>query len=249
VEYKDELRRELIELQTLLRRYGSVAIDTSGLATAIAGVMSDGPKGHDSWKYSIPTVRFRADNQRHSIPSDATDIIVDVAVSAAGLCSPVERTDPLTDLTVDILIRAYSRSRDAELFASWHLDRHAYDPADASSAHPIYHLQYGGRRIRQILIEQEVVHDGISVIVDAPRIPHPPLDGVLAIDFITSNFCGSAWKKLREDVAYCDLVARAQRRLWKPYFLTLGACWAGGGQGAWDPAALIPHLVLSNDEA
>lgn len=66
---------------------------------------------------------------------------------------------------------------------------------------------------------------GRTLLLDPPRLMHPPMDGILAIDFVLANYAGSAWKALREDPQYTNLIVPQFKRFWKPYFDAVASSW------------------------
>lgn len=72
----------------------------------------------------------------------------------------------------------------------------------------------------------ENVNLGDVLLLPAPRISYPPMDIVLGIDFILSNFVEKkVYNELRCDPQYKSAVKNAQARLWKPYILSLAHFW------------------------
>jgi hypothetical protein len=118
--------------------------------------------------------------------------------------------------------------------ASWHFDRHPDKKSDGKPDknpdfnHPLYHLHFGGKEINQGQIEY-----GEVLLLESPRILHPPMDIVLAVDFVLGNFYSRSSGKvneLRDNPLYQKLVKNAQNRFWKPYFLGLAANFIGTNQ-------------------
>lgn len=101
--------------------------------------------------------------------------------------------------------------------AAWHLDTHLFTDTNSDSIHPRFHFQVGGER----LDDMDHLIRGVFV-PETPRMPVAPLDGVLAIDFVLSHYCGSAWGVLRDmDATYKQLRKAPMQRYWGPYFRTL----------------------------
>lgn len=101
--------------------------------------------------------------------------------------------------------------------SSWHLD---YD-CDNSQAyiHPYFHLTWGGNAIKSLNL-------GDLLLLPTPRISYPPMDIVLGIDFILSNFIKSnIYSRIQSDSYYRAAVKNAQSRFWKPYILSLAHHW------------------------
>jgi hypothetical protein len=102
-------------------------------------------------------------------------------------------------------------------FNAWHLDKDIRVPgANAPKyVHPLYHFQIGGNRL-----EEKPING--AIFLGAPRLPHPPMDIVLGIHFILKNFCSTKdypfVMKLFNEPSYQDIVERAKKRLFTPYF-------------------------------
>lgn len=126
-----------------------------------------------------------------------------------------ENQDPLYAYYFDINISVYKSKKDAKksFTSSWHHDRHV-DTSNVKYTHPIYHFQFGGKKM-------ELIDDEMSVL-SCPRIPHPPMDIFLGFHFIISNYYSNKQfkfvKSLLADDDYKNIIKRAQERLWKPYF-------------------------------
>lgn len=101
--------------------------------------------------------------------------------------------------------------------ASWHFD---YDTTSTSDyIHPYFHLTYGGNLMNDIDL-------GETVLVPTPRIAYMPMDFVLGIDFILSNFMNvDRYNHILENKEYTAAVKNSQERLWKPYILTIANHW------------------------
>ncbi|WP_415838537.1 hypothetical protein, partial [Rahnella bruchi] len=102
---------------------------------------------------------------------------------------------------------------------SWHLDYHLPSGQPTTFIHPMYHFHHGGRKMYN---HQDY---GNIMIMDAPRVAHPPLDIVLSIDFVIANFLGDKWNLLMQDSAYTSLIKNAQDRWWRQYYLDIAAFW------------------------
>ncbi|WP_342241197.1 hypothetical protein [Inquilinus sp. OTU3971] len=96
--------------------------------------------------------------------------------------------------------------------------------------HPFFHFQRGGHA-------QDAFANGATFIPSAgaaingdwrglfqcpgPRMPALPMDPILAIDFCIGQGDGKVWGRLRNIPEYFDLIERAQKRLWQPFFKAL----------------------------
>lgn len=123
--------------------------------------------------------------------------------------------DPLYKYVFDISISLFKHegSTNKVYYSSWHHDRH-FNTQNVKYTHPTYHFQFGGKKM-------ELIDDEMSVL-SCPRIPHPPMDIFLGFHFILSNYYNnrefSFVNSLLEDIVYQNIIKRAQKRLWTPYF-------------------------------
>lgn len=83
--------------------------------------------------------------------------------------------------------------------------------------HPYYHFHAGGKFLKEKA-------PGSLLQLNTPRLPHPPMDIVLAVNFIICNFYSTKESKFQkemrilDDKDYQELVKRAAKRLYYPYF-------------------------------
>lgn len=83
--------------------------------------------------------------------------------------------------------------------------------------HPYYHFHAGGTAIAG-------KGPGSLMMLSSPRLPHPPMDIVLAVNFVICHFYCSHETRFAdemgifEDDDYKQLVERAATRLYKPYY-------------------------------
>lgn len=121
--------------------------------------------------------------------------------------------DPFKSLEFNIVIDGLSRGSKNHVF-SYHLDRDLKGKNPSNEVHPCYHFHYGGRKLKDYTNK----NFGNSLILDMPRIMHYPMDFILGLDFIVSNFSPDLWKKMRKDNRYIKLIKQSQERVMKPYF-------------------------------
>ena len=122
-----------------------------------------------------------------------------------------------------------------ELQDHWRLDTDMYAPCrsqrqeksnPSKEPHPLFHFQRGGRA--QDMFAAAEFLPGNPCLVQGqwralmqtagPRVPVLPLDPLMAIDFCLSQNDGIIWRKLRNIPEYFDLIERAQKRIWLPFF-------------------------------
>lgn len=129
------------------------------------------------------------------------------------------------------------------LVASWHLDRHP-DDSPTESVHPVYHFQYGGRKL---IIPND--NYGNHLVLDMPRIMHPPLDLILGIDFVLSNFLGKTRNAMCSERPYVNSIAELQNLIWRPYVYSIARHWPTYGNEneryEWDSHSIYPQLLKS----
>ena len=123
--------------------------------------------------------------------------------------------DPLHRYIFDICISSFKNKASTKkaYYSSWHHDRHP-NTQNVKYTHPIYHFQFGGKKM-------ELIDEEMSVL-SCPRLPHPPMDIFLGFHFILSNYYSNKEfpfvNSLLQEPDYQQIIKRAQERLWTPYF-------------------------------
>ncbi|MPR13820.1 hypothetical protein [Microvirga tunisiensis] len=206
---------------TALRQLGSiltkkqVCADIGPLNSAAEQCSKPAHYGANSWGYDISNLRFELSDPRKSLPAKTRNLRIELSISLNGSFD-ADVDDQFKDLEINI--EKYVIDRDGvELKASWHFDRHIVDltkdvPDETVDVHPLYHFQYGGAKMHPIGDRL-----GKTFLIDPPRLMHPPMDGILAVDFVLANYAGAVWKKLRDDSQYMNLVNEKLNQYWKPY--------------------------------
>lgn len=237
--YRRDRCAELRQLANVLERH-QICPDVSPVNIAQDGCRNNIPNGPNSWGYQMNKLLFRIDHQKHTQPKEVHDLTLELSVTLVGECQPEGcLNDPFKGLAVDFFISAKTQENE-RCFCSWHHDRHIenQDGEDPQFAHPFYHFQHGGNKM------WGGDNFGTALIFESPRIAHPPLDGVLAIDFVLSNFCGDRWRRLLTDREYLNLIEKAQHRFWRPYAISTASCWSKELPALWLPKNLWPQLVI-----
>lgn len=225
--------RRLSQLAALLVRKG-ICIDASALFSAASQCISEKPDGISSWGYDISNLIFRFDPPKGTIPKTAKNFRVEFSLRVRGNFGHDE-TDQFTELAID-LEKYIEVQNGVDLKTAWHFDRHIGDAEEASKeVHPLYHIQFGGNKLSEC-------HGnlGAMFLSDAPRIMYPPMDEILAIDFILSNYAGPVWNDLRFDGEYINLVKPAYDSLWRPYFESIASSWSNPAMS--NNLLLCPHI-------
>lgn len=258
-EHRHQRQAELFDLANLLEIY-DITPDPDPVRAAAAQCL-DEPRvargdvpdqGRTYWGYSIDGLVLRLEPQKHCRPRSATaDALVGVLSVKVQEYLPAEPEHVGTSF--DHLRRLDASFRcDAEalidedvhrLRSAWHVDTHLHTDSASASIHPRFHFQVGGE-------EMDDVDDTIrgSLLTEAPRPAIAPLDGVLAVDFVLSHYCGQRWGDLRTmDGRYGRLRAPAMARYWTPYFRLLADALATEDPVAIDSPAglLLPNLAIN----
>ncbi|HEX8349012.1 MAG TPA: hypothetical protein VF598_03555 [Hymenobacter sp.] len=230
----------------------------------LAGECNKIPTKSPEWTISLnhlsfPAKTFKEGGLDHVRPRAVTanKYKVVLSVEASGrLPLANEDDDPIQHLAVNVVVTEMPGSQPESIFCAWHLDSHPPPPKrkegetskkdeeesgkdkESSFAHPRYHWQYGGKKVWESNNEDFF---GSHLLLESPRLPHPPLDVVLAIDFVFSNYYGKQWRKLRDETEYQRIVKEAQERYWRPYFNAIQMNWSRGSSTI-SPIKLMPFF-------
>lgn len=191
----------------LLTKY-KLCKDPSPLTTAFSRV-----KNNDSYKVMRLKLNTR-DIPRNTKPAvDAIDILLDVSMPSL---EPHSFNLPFEGYSLSIEFSGLKETGDI-VRSSWHLD---YDNSNNSEyIHPYFHLTYGGKLMNNTEL-------GNVLLLPAPRISYPPMDIILGIDFILSNFIKvDIYNEIKAESQYRSAVRRSQEKLWRPYVLSLAHHW------------------------
>ena len=213
----------LRSLATILSRKG-VCSDVAPLNAAAEQCSQVSGHGNKAWAYDISNLTFQLNTPKGTIPSKAKEFRIELSLSMVGRFDN-EPDDPFEKLEINVL-KYIQGPTGVELKAAWHFDRHIIDtktdsPHITEDIHPLYHFQFGGAGMAQIADEL-----GQTFLLDPPRLMHPPMDGLLAIDFLLANYAGAVWKSLRDDAQYSNLIVPQFARIWKPYYEAMASSWA-----------------------
>ena len=232
--------KQLDDLASILEAE-SVCKDVSSLRSA-ADQCRNRDRKNKLWGYDISGLLFDVNDVRHVVPSGVYDVRLSLDVSVKGECQLKDSIDdPLTYLQIDMMIQG-RKEKDKILICTWHFDKHVSEKGGSvpDEAHPCYHFQFGGRGMRHL------TDLGESLILSPPRLAHPPLDGILAIDFVLSNFCAIQWQQLKKNNQYATLIMEAQRLFWRPYASIISSAWNPPSENVkWQPHHVWPQLVTA----
>jgi hypothetical protein len=244
---------ELEQLARLLDRFG--VCNAHPLFQAADTCRTYQGAGGAGWGYAVTGLLFARPHELRGIrPKEATEIQHVLDVELDGVCEADDyRGDPFTALSVDIVARGKKEGR--SLLNAWHLDRHL-DSDDArpaigreeeasdqvgSEVHPLYHFHFGGRLLTGPVDEDEL-DLGDLLLLEPPRIMHPPMDAILAVDFLLANFYPADRYILMSENEYATVVQKSQDRFWKPYADVCAGGWTNESFNRWNPDKVWPHL-------
>ncbi len=144
--------------------------------------------------------------------------------------------DPFNTYAFNIKIKGKNKNnKQSKLVYAIHFDKH--DGTTSHSAHPLYHFQFGGEKLKE-----ENIDHGQALFLDSPRIMHHPMDFFLGIDFILSNFFPTIWKSMQKESVYVGIIQKYQERFIKPYFQSVIDHFGDATPG-WNVNDIYPQLV------
>ena len=170
-------------------------------------------KGDKVWNVAKLKFAIKDNIPRNTIPSvPLLDVLLDVSYKET------DNTDiPISQYCFRITVEGMNQEG---LFkSSWHLD---YDDNSALDfIHPHFHMTWGGDKMKDLNL-------GEVLLLPTPRFSYPPMDIVLGIDFILSNFIkADIYNQIQSNPQYKAAVKKAQEKHWKPYILSLAHHWCG----------------------
>lgn len=230
--------------QTLDSKLGDC--DTSSLESVISQLnnsdsiptLKDGTRDQNIWGYDIEDFKMPLDTLSHVKPQDIKkgEIILNMKLRAK-----IEHWDtfhdPFIELSYSVMIKGIGSKT---YHFGFHIDKHT-GTTKTKEPHPTYHLQYNFNPTKS-----NNPNLGDLFYIDTPRIMHKPIDFILGIGFLTSNFYPFAFDVLKEERAFIKLQQIYQNAIWKPYFHTLANQWKPFKQDniVWNPInELVPTII------
>lgn len=194
--------------------------DLTAIRKSIKGGKKDGQVSYEFTNITllIPK-RFKPS---HSIPRLLEDIEITLSLDDEVILNLYEENaveDPIINiepLTLNVILKS------GKYTSSWHLDRHVRTEQEKISdlIHPRYHLTFGGEYMENLQVDENDEF-GRSLIIRSPRIPYPPMEVLLGLDFIFRHFIPKSELDLLSDPAYNQAINQLKTHLWKPYALAL----------------------------
>jgi len=232
---KRGIAADLLALFKVLQEDKTGVVVNPEVLTSAANQALRGSKD-ESWSYEVADLQLKVDIPQKVFPANCGKWLnIHIDLDLKGSCSD-KSDDCITDLVLQIKIETDTQQK----ICSWHFDRHIGDSSDApDEAHPLYHFQHGGHAMKDI-------HGslGRTLLLPAPRLAFPPMDAILSLDFVLSNFAGQSWQELRNESTYTRLLKESQMRHWRPYIKQLASWWdLGPKKDSVAIQALWPHLI------
>lgn len=236
------------ELDIAAKRLESIFgsdINTTPIYNAIdslktkAPTLKNGTTNANFWGYSIEDLRLPVDTTKHLKPKIVDGKKVELILNmnlAADFSKWESQEDPLLELRFHVVVRGVSEK--GEHFFCFHIDRH--DPSiKTDEPHPIYHLQFFNNPHNDSEFDY-----GSTFHLDTPRILHYPVDFILGIGFITSNFFPFAFDSLMDDGYFPSLYTKYQVSFLKPFFHSISRHWEfDSTQSSFDRFKICPSFI------
>jgi|SRR5690554_426322 len=194
----------------------------------------------DLWGYTISGIKFKVDQSslKHISPSGFTNVEVIIELDLESKVSDWdELNDPFCSLNFRSLIKGTNPKTGKIHYLSFHIDRH--NGEETSEIHPLYHLQY--LQNNKVKPKQQFDY-GESMQLDVPRMMHLPMDIILGVSTMLSNFSPSTYSKLVNNRQFVNLCKEYQQKIWRPYFNSIENYWLKNPV-EWDAKLNCPYLI------
>jgi hypothetical protein len=254
-----KLAADLRKLSNVLYTYFPTA-DISSFERAMTELLNkeripqipDVESDSNHWGYNLSRLIFKFEKTpRHTLPDNCKDLKLILDIKVAGDCNDLNKmNDPFKWLEFNIVIEGtrFTQDKNIQLLTSYHLDRHIQggEDGEAEYPHPLYHFQFGGRKLAE---QNGSIETGNLLIFDSPRITHYPMEAILGIDFTLSNFFPQVWSRIKsESSEYLNLIEEYQDLILKPYIHTHASQWKYISENhanghLWNPTSICPSII------
>ena len=133
--------------------------------------------------------------------------------------------EKIKNYALNLHIKGIQKNNPSEHDFGWHQDGFEEMRLDVKRKkkrklqfiHPYYHFHAGGKAI-------DGIGPGSLMLLSSPRLPHPPMDIVLAVNFVICHFFSTQEIRFVDEMGifadddYKQLVERSAIRLYKPYY-------------------------------
>lgn len=192
------------------------------------------------WGYEIIDFQIPVDTVKHIRPKGIIGQKVELTLNMKMIADFTQwdtMNDPFIELNFQVVIRGISET--GEHYLVFHVDRHDMS-CTLDEPHPVYHIQYSNNPFNQ-----PDFNYGSTLMIDTPRILHYPIDFILGIGFLTSNFFPIAFDLLLNDGYFNSLYRKYQEKIVRPYVHTMASYWDfDKSLVTWSPKSdLCPFII------
>lgn len=199
--------------------------------------LKNGTRDQNYWGYDIEDFVIPVQTIRHIRPQGIKEVSITLTMKVIAHYNEWSTlSDPLAELNFNVVIRGVGKESS---YSGFHIDRHDMS-SSSTEPHPIYHLQYLVNPL-----DSDDFNYGSVLHLDTPRIMHYPMDFILGVGFLTSNFYPTAFEVLLDDGIFTGLYREYQERIWKPFAHTMASHWDFDKANiVWKPTStLCPYLI------
>lgn len=244
--FRNERAQDFRKLSQLLIRVIGGNVTTSALETVISQLqnrnfiplLKNGESNENIWGYDIVDFKMPLDTFNHVIPQSINngEVILNMKLRAK-----IENWNTFNDPFVELVFRVMIKGvGDKTYHFGFHIDKHIGSEI-VKEPHPIYHLQYDFNPT-----QSATPNLGDLFYIDTPRIMHKPIDFILGIGFLTSNFYPIAFEALNDEREYVKLNTKYQEAFWRPFFHTIANKWKPFSENniIWSPISKLSPILL-----
>ncbi len=234
-----ELTKDIRIIQQLLEEH------ISNISAPFSRIISDLKKNHFEYDSGVLELFINEKNlPKHLSHENIKNlrILLSVKINKVLDCKEIIKNDddPFFALEFNLYAYAYDFIKEQDVVYSLHLDRHIIKKGDnpSSEVHPMYHFQFGGKKLKEKNIDY-----GQALFFDTPRISYHPMDFILGLDFVLSNFFPNIWNALQREGNYMNIIRKYQEYFMKPYYQSIANSFDRSLPQNWNPQELYPQLV------
>lgn len=229
--FKSARKKDITDCLQILSNYG-VHYTTVDFKEALSDAL---------WGYTIQglTIPVEKTTLKHIRPTgfSAVEVIVDLDIESK-ISEWTNLNDPFTNLSFRSLLKGTNTQTNKIHYLNFHVDRH--NGTTTNEIHPLYHLQYLQNAKNK---PKDEFDHGESLQLDIPRMMHFPMELILGVSFLLSNYSPIQYAKLIQDRQYINLCKEYQQRVWRPYINSLESYWTtAANQRIWDAKLNCPYL-------
>ena len=231
-----ELGRDILTLQQLLEKH------KSGISTSFTRIKSALYKNELDYNSGVLELFIEKEEiPRHMSHKNIKNLRILFSTKLKiNYNELIDDNDPFQNLEFNIYAYADNLDTNEELVYSLHLDRHIFNDGDniPDEVHPMYHFQFGGKKLKE-----KVTDYGQVLFFDSPRITYHPMDFILGLDFLLSNFFPNVWKVLQRENGYLNIIRKYQKYFMKPYYQSIANSFDSKLPQNWNAQEIYPQLI------